>query len=301
MGFTSMDDLISKITVDGQFGRADVFKTSTPAQVAGYWTNLCRFNGMPVNSAYPGAALTYVPTDDTSDGAIWHGGDVEDSPILATKHIINASANIFAAAGAPWILLCCDQVGYVPLDEAAVELTTERTITMTALDALARYPSGAGLRAFFSTYTAPTAGGPNMTSFKYKDTAGASHTCPMTVGLCATPVAGQVPHSGNAATRYAPFIPLAAGDTGISDLEAFTWTGGTQYTGAGAMVLHLVKPLFSLPLPANGIMTERDFVNQLPSMPRIVDGAHLMFLLYQTGATTINSPIYITFDYAFGG
>jgi hypothetical protein len=172
---------------------------------------------------------------------------------------------------------------------------------MTALDALARYPSGAGLRAFFSTYTAPTAGGPNMTSFKYKDTAGASHTCPMTVGLCATPVAGQVPHSGNAATRYAPFIPLAAGDTGISDLEAFTWTGGTQYTGAGAMVLHLVKPLFSLPLPANGIMTERDFVNQLPSMPRIVDGAHLMFLLYQTGATTINSPIYITFDYAFGG
>jgi hypothetical protein len=48
-------------------------------------------------------------------------------------------------------------------------------------------------------------------------------------------------------------------------------------------------------------MTERDFVNQLSSMPRIVDVAHLMFLLYQTGATTINSPIYITFDYAFGG
>jgi hypothetical protein len=121
------------------------------------------------------------------------------------------------------------------------------------------------------------------------------------VGFCATPVAGQVPHSGNAATRQGPFIPLAAGDTGISDIEAYTCSGGTQYTGAGAMVIHLVRPLFSLPLPANGIMTERDFVNQLPSLPRLIDGAHFMFLLFQTGATTNASPLYVTMDYAFGG
>jgi hypothetical protein len=78
-------------------------------------------------------------------------------------------------------------------------------------------------------------------------------------------------------------------------------SGGTQYTGTGAMVLHLVRPLFSLPLPANGIMTERDFVNQLPSLPQIKDGAHLMFMLFQTGATTVSSPMYVTMDYGWGG
>jgi hypothetical protein len=297
MGFSSMDDLLAQITA-GKIGRVDISKLITPAQVAGYWSNVGRWDGNPPASTYAGAALTYVPTDNTSAGAPYIGEAPGGS---ATKHIINASANIFAAAGAPWILMCCDQLGYVPLDEAAVELTTERTITMTPLAGGDRYAAGVGCRAFFSTYTAPTAGGPNLTSFKYKNVAGVSRVAPATVGFCATPVAGQVPHSGNAATRQGPFIPLAAGDTGISDLEAYTCTGGTQYTGAGAMVIHLVRPLFSLPLPANGIMTERDFVNQLPSLPRLIDGAHLMFLLFQTGATTVSSPLYITLDYAWGG
>ncbi|MEI7635883.1 MAG: hypothetical protein WCJ37_01145 [Syntrophus sp. (in: bacteria)] len=297
MGFTSMDDLLAKISA-GQIGRIDYGKTTTPAQVAGYWSNVGRWDGMPIMSAYAGASKTFVPTDNTSDGAPYTGESVGGSPIK-TKHIINASANLFAAAGAPWILMCCDQIGYVPLAEADIESTTERTITMTALDSTCRYPAGVGLRAFFSTYTAPLTGGPNMTSFKYKNVAGDSHEVTKTINMCATPVAGQVPHSGNAANRFAPFIPLLAGDTGISDIEAFTWTGGTTYTGAGAMILHLVKPIFTLPLPANGIMTERDFVNQLPSLPRIVDGAHLMFMLFQTGATTTTSPLYITMDYAW--
>ena len=109
-----------------------------------------------------------------------------------------------------------------------------------------------------------------------------------------------MPHSGNAATRYGPFLPLAAGDYGIRDLESFTLSGGTPYTGSGVLVLHLVKPLWSLPIVASGMYTERDFVNQLPSLPKIPDGAHLKFLLFQTGATTVNSPLVVNFDYGWG-
>ena len=297
MGFTSMDDMLAQISA-GKMDRLTISKLITPAQVAGYWSNMNRWDGSPPASTYAGASLEYVPTDDTTQGAPYIGTAPGGS---ATKHLINASANIFAAAGAPWILLCCDQLGYVPLAEAAVELTTERTITMTPLDGSARYAAGVGCRAFFSTYTAPTAGGPNLVSFKYKNVGGTSREVTTAVGFCATPVAALVPHSGNAATRQAPFLPLYPGDTGISDIEAYTTSGGTQYTGAGAMVIHLVRPLFSIPLPANGIMTERDFVNQLPSLPQIKDGAHLMFMLFQTGATTNNSPIYITMDYGWGG
>ena len=139
-----------------------------------------------------------------------------------------------------------------------------------------------------------------MTVFTYLDTAGASKTCPVTVGMAATPVIGAVPHSGAAATRYAPFIPLAAGSTGISDLVNFTFTGGTAYTGTGQLVLHLVKPLWGIPLPASGIHQVAEFVNALPSMARIRDGACIQWLLMNTGATTANAPLLVESAHAWG-
>lgn len=303
MGFQSQDDLLSQITVNGKYGRIDYNKTTAVAGVAGTWTDLGTATGSVPASTYAGTSLTWVDTDDTwSEGAVYHGGDVS----TATKHFLNASGYVFAAAGAPWVLMCVDQVGYVPITGTDVTGTSGRTITMTAISNTAakrdRYPNGAGLRAYFSTEVAPTAGGPNLTAMTYTNTAGTTgKSIGVTVGFAATPVTGMMPHSGNAATRYAPFLPLAVGDTGIKDLEAFTLSGGTAYTGSGQLVLHLVKPMWQIPVPASGILTERDFVNQLPSMPKIPDGACLRFLLFQTGATTTTSPVMVAADYAYGG
>lgn len=303
MGFTSADDLLSQITVNGKYGRIDYNKTTAVAGVAGTWTDLGTATGSIPANTYAGTSLTWVDTDDTwSEGAIYHGGDVS----TATKHFLNASASVFAAAGAPWILMCVDQVGYVPITSTDVTGTSERTVSMTAIGSSAakrdRHANGVGLRAYFSTEVAPTAGGPNLTSFKYTDQAGnTAQNMTTAVGFAATPVTGMVPHSGNAATRYAPFLPLLPGDTGIKDIENFTLSGGTAYTGSGQLVLHLVKPLWQIPIPASGILTERDFVNQLPSLPQIKDGACLRFLLFQTGATTNTSPLIVAADYAYGG
>lgn len=295
MGFSSYDALIAAIS-GGQKGRADYWKTLTPAAVAGNWTDLGVLAGNPVADTYAGTSLTYVATDDTSTGAIDHGGDVSPD----TKHFLNGWGSVFAAAGAPWILMCVDQVGYVPITSTDVTGTGSRTVTMTALGGSDRYPNGEGLRAYFSTEVAPTAGGPNLSAFTYTNSDGTTgRTCPVTVSFMATPVAGALPHSGNATNRYVPFIPLAAGDTGIQDIESFTLSGGTAYTGSGQLVLHLVKPLWQLPIPANGILAERDFVNQLPSLPTIPDGAYLKFLLFSTGATTNNSPMLAGFDYGW--
>lgn len=297
-GFSSQDDLINQITTNGQIGRIDYNKTTAVAGVAGTWTDLGTATGTIPASTYAGASLTYVATDDTwSEGAVYHGGAVT----TATKHFLNASASVFAAAGAPWILMCVDQVGYVPITGADVTGTGSRTITMTALDGSARWPNGVGLRAYFSSEVAPTLGGPNLTVFTYTDQDGnTGAVAPATVGFAATPVTGQIPHSGNAATRYGPFLPLAVGDYGIRDLQNFTLTGGTAYGGSGSLVLHLVKPLWQIPIPASGILTERDFVNMLPSLPKIPDGACLKFLLFQTGATTTTSPVNIYADYGWG-
>ena len=305
MGFTSQDDLINQITTNGKYGRIDYNKTTAVAGVAGTWTDLGTATGSTPADTYAGTSLTFVATDDTySGGAVYHGGDVS----TATKHFLNASASVFAAVGAPWILMCVDQVGYVPITGADVTSTTSRTITMTAIsNTLAkvdRYANGAGLRAYFSSEVAPTGGGPNITAFTYTNSDGTTgRSMGVTVGCAAAAgaVTGAIIHSGNAATRYAPFLPLAAGDTGIKDLEAFTLSGGTAYTGSGQLVLHLVKPLWQIPIPASGILSERDFVNQLPSLPKIPDGACLRFLLFQTGATTTTSPLIVAADYAYGG
>jgi len=152
MGFSSQDDLINEITANGKFQYDVRFKTISTAQVAGFWSHLGVFNGSEPASAYAGSSLTFVPTDDTwADGAWQHGGDVSAS----TKHFLYAGANIVAAAGAPWFLLVVDQVGYVPITSTDVTGTSSRVITMTAIAGTSakvdRYPSGVGLRAFFST------------------------------------------------------------------------------------------------------------------------------------------------------
>jgi len=301
MGFTSQDDLINQITNNGKFGRIDYNKTTPIAGVGGQWTDLGMSVGFPPVNTYAGTSLTFVPTDDTwGEGAIYHGGNVS----TATKHFLNASASVFAAAGAPWILMCVDQVGYVPITGADVTAATERTVTMTALNSGSRWPDGKGLRAYFSAEVAPTAGGPNLTSFKYTDQDGntaQNMTTTVSMAAAAGAVAGHIIHSGNAANRFAPFLPLLAGDYGIRDIENFTFSGGVAYTGSGSLVLHLVKPLWQLPIPASGIMVERDFVNMLPSLPKIPDGACLRFLLFQTGNTSNTSPVIVQAEYAYGG
>jgi hypothetical protein len=310
MGFSSHDALINEITVNGRYTRTDINKAIVTAQVAGSWHDLGpALTGFPFGDStatnnYAGTSLTYVATDDTSAGAIPHGGNVS----ALTKHVINVMATCGpAAAGAPWVLMLVDQLGYVRIQGASSVNVTEtigRTVTMTALGAGARYPYGEGTRCYFSSLVAPGAGGPNVTAFTYTNsnsTPATGKSMPVTVSLAATPAVTSIANSGNAANRYNPFLPLATGDTGIADIEAFTWSGGTPYTGTSSvMVLHHVRPLFALPILASGVASERDLVNQLPSMPRIRDGAYLKFLMYATGATSANSPFVASIDFAWG-
>jgi hypothetical protein len=310
MGFSSHDALINEITVNGRYTRTDINKAIVTAQVAGGWHDLGpALTGFPFGDStatnnYAGTSLTYVATDDTSSGAIPHGGNVS----ALTKHVINVMATCGpSAAGAPWVLMLVDQLGYVRIQGASSVNVTEtigRTVTMTALGAGARYPYGEGTRCYFSSLVAPTGGGPNVTAFTYTNsnsTPATGKSMPVTVSLAATPPITSIANSGNAANRYNPFLPLATGDTGIADIEAFTWSGGTPYGGTSSvMVLHHVRPLFALPILASGVASERDLVNQLPSMPRIRDGAYLKFLMYATGATSGNSPFVASIDFAWG-
>jgi hypothetical protein len=170
-----------------------------------------------------------------------------------------------------------------------------------------RYTNGVGCQAFFVAQTQPTAGGPNLSASAYDnttDTPGSGTRAfqgSPTMGATADAYNARVIHSGNAAGRYGPFLPLQGGDLGIARVNSFTWSGGTAYTGSGVVALVIARPIFDLPVAVTGMWSERDLINQLPSAPKIEDGACLIWMLFGTGNTTNNSPVTTALDVAWGG
>jgi hypothetical protein len=185
-----------------------------------------------------------------------------------------------------------------------ITFTDAGTGTHTMTLQMPRYTDGVGVEAFFVVQTQPTAGGPNLSASSYTNTAGTAGRAfsgSPTMAATADAYATRILHSGNAAGRYGPFLPRQGGDTGIKSIESFTWSGGTAYTGSGVTALCVCRPLLDIAIPVTGMWSERDLVNQLPSLPQVKDGACLAWMLFGTGATTTSSPFNATLDFGWGG
>jgi hypothetical protein len=296
MGFASQDALINAITTNGQSDTAFMNKALGAAGIAGAWTLLGPHAGSPPLSVYTGTDLNFIATDDTwAEGVTWTGGD--KSP--ATKHFLSAGASVVAAAGAPWYIMAIDMVGFVPLTTTNVSTTGTKTVTMTPIAATAanvdRYPNGEGLRLFVAADTAMGANAPTCV-INYLDTGGNSGATTSFTSTASVTI-GNLLNTGAAANKYNPFLPLAAGDTGVSDIVSLVWSGTAH--ASGTVIIGLCKPLWTIPVPATGLYTKVDFVNALPSLRRIPDGANIQFLMFQTGATTSGGTVLVDFDYAW--
>lgn len=207
------------------------------------------------------------PAPDTN---LWHGGDVSAD----TKHIINLGAAVNVAAGAPGVLLLVDMLGCYPriVTNSLATQTLNNTLT------LPRYTDGKKVRAF---YVLNTANGANSSNFvmSYTNTTPASgRGLGATVATQASAIVGHLPHSGVNAGNFGPFLPLAGGDQGVKSVETCQFTVASA--SAGLVDLVLAVPLAALPITAAFYMSERDLMNQLPSLPRVYDGACLSFIYF---------------------
>lgn len=298
MGFTSQDDLINQITVNGKTDTCIMQKTLGATGVAGTWQLLAPHMGWPAASVFTGTDLNWVDTDDTwAEGVIWHGGDV--SP--ATKHFLSAGANVVGSQGAPWFIMAIDLVGFVPLTGTNVTAFGTKTVTMTPISNTTakrdRYPNGVGLRLFVAADTLMGANTPSC-YINYLDQDGnAGATTPFN-STASLPI-GTLLNTGAAANKFNPFLALTPGDTGVSDIVSLVWSGTGH--SSGTVVIGLCKPLWCIPIPATGLYTKVDFVNALPSLRQIKDGANIQFLMFQTGATSSGGTVFVDFDYAYGG
>lgn len=302
MGFSSLDDFITSTTTDGKFVRTDWNKNALPttAQTAGLWYDLSTGAGNPGNdTAYgSGTNLAFQALTDasTTSPSIQHGGDVSTD----TKHIINASAFSAAATTMPCVFMLVDRLGFYPI--TTTTLTTNQTLDNTVVFPTGRHTNGAGLRAYVvcSSGAATTAMGaatPNI-DITYTNQAGTAGKATPTVlpqGNSAAPK-GSIVYSGTGAGKYGPFLPLAAGDSGIRSVQNFRLSASYL---SGVLNLVICRPLLTLPMTTIGVAAERDLLNQVPSLPRVYDGANLSWLMYAGAATPVNSAFYGHLDFAW--
>lgn len=273
MGFSSFDDIISEIT-NGKLNRYDFTKTTAVTATAGRWYDLSLANGLPIANPYTAETtnLKFRALSDTDGFGMWHGGNVSPD----TKHLINVGVFGNTATSVPSVVQFVDVLGYYPI--TSVTTTTAQTLNNTVT--LPRYTDGVGVRAYLVARGTMGAGTPNIT-INYTNQAGvAGRTNPVTVTAVTTAVASHIVHSDPTANHYGCFIPLAAGDTGIQSIQSITLSATMT---SGSLALVLCKPLTSLPITVLGVQSERNLLNQIPSLPRIYDGANINMLVF-TGA-----------------
>jgi len=285
MAFTSIDNLVSEIT-SGKFWRTDWNKiTGAAAYTAGRWYDMSALNGTPIANAWAGTALAWTACDEsTGNGTqifgLRHGGNVTPD----TKHVLNGSGLTGVATGVPGQLMLVDMQGYYP----GINMNSSALQTFTGTPTL-RYANGDGVRAYLVITTTTGATAHNL-SMSYTDQANnAANTLPVTVSCTASAITPHITHSGTAANNYGPFLPLANGDYGIRSVQTVQLSAASL---AGTAALVLARPILTIPLTTVSIASERDFLNQLPSLPQIQDGACLTWLYFAGGATGASTNFY---------
>jgi len=293
MGFTSIDDMVAEITA-GKFNRADWNKiTGAAAYTAGRWYDMSALGGTPIANAWAGTSLTWTTcTETTGNGTqifgIPNGGNVSTD----TKHLLNAAAITAVATGVPSQLMLVDMQGYYP----GINMNVATSQTLLGTPTL-RYTNGVGIRASLVVVTTTGVTAHNI-SMTYTNSAGTgSRTLPVTVAGTASAITPHITHAGTAANNYGPFLPLASGDVGIQSVQSIQLSAAS---GAGTAALVLYKPLMTIPLTTATVASERDFVNQIPSLPQIKDGACLTWLLFTGAAVAASTNFYGSLEMGWG-
>lgn len=211
------------------------------------------------------------------------------SPKTQHLHRLNVmTANTASAVNARQRLVLCDYLLYYPFidtDAIGEEQVLDNTVTIP------RYTSG---RVVAVAQSASSTIG--TFTFTYTNQSGVAGRVSQATRTFVVAGGGQVVSANGAGASYNPYIPLAAGDSGVQSIQSVTFTGA----GGGLMALVIVKPLF------NGYVTQEcrtttgvafgaadEFMSLIHSAgaPRIIDGAVLNFFAEGTQGSLASSQL----------
>lgn len=296
-GFDTLDDLISELVLGKHWLEVYLKNTPNAVGVADRWRSTWTWAGNPQAGAHSGTALTAAQCLDSTNGAIYHGGDVSPDEKRLLKWGFQAGAAVSTVQ--PMTAILYDRLLYYPGINAAS--TSVQTLINSV--SLPRYTSGKGVRGFLEV---TTAFGVNTgeVALAFTNTNGDSHT--VTVNTVASTSATHIPHSGAVAglwgasgSFYNPFLPVRI-DEGDQGMINFTSVQFTTAHASGACALVLGYPLALITIPDTNVLVEREFIYGFPAQPRIYDGACLGILFVPTGAAGALVPYFGDLEFAWG-
>lgn len=173
-----------------------------------------------------------------------------------------------------------------------INITDAGTGTHTVTWLLPRYTNGAGVQAiiFNNNATALGAATPNM-SLGYTNSAQvASRATPavLPIGKSAASNSHIIYTGATGTGKYNYAMPLQSGDAGIAQVD--TIQNSVSYV-SGEYTVALIKEISRIPISTLGLAAERNLLTEMPSLPRIYDGAALYFLFGSGVATPASSAI----------
>ncbi|CAB4141137.1 hypothetical protein UFOVP412_33 [uncultured Caudovirales phage] len=249
----------------------------------------------PINGQSP----RFAPYDATMQGCIWPGDLISGT---ATKHLLTMSAQTAGATTVPITLLLVDMLGcYARIDgNVGTALTLANTLT------LPRYTTGTGVMAYSVVAPATTGATAHNCLMTYTNQANVNtRSLPQSVAATVSAVNSHIYHTGTAANNIGPFLPLQAGDTGIRSVQ--TWQQSAANGTASTFTnLVLAKPIMELQLTTQFLLSERDMLNQFPSLPLIQEAAAtknacLSWIAYAGAATPASTNFFGVNRYVWGG
>ena len=264
-GFTSRDDLINELTVNGKRDEWQFVKTAPTTCVVGVMDSLWKGVGSPGAGSdpatTPGTVLTSDATAQTA-GSIWFPDRSTDLRFLLAFGAMSTQNGS---------LILYDRLAGV----SGVSLTSTgaKTVNSGALD---RYSGTAAAdnEVWLEVTTAFTTNSATLNLGSYT---AADGTTAQTGGVIVTPVA-------SATLNKLIVLPLSATKQGVRSVEAGITVGGTAPV-AGAVNALIVRRLATIPLLAN-IWNEVSFLDDVASLPQVYDNACLG-LAWMANATTV--------------
>ena len=181
-----------------------------------------------------------------------------------------------------------------------INITDAGTGTHTVTWLLPRYTNGAGLNAMFFNPAATALGAatPNL-SLGYTNATGSSSRATPTVlpvGKTAASNSHILYSGGSAAGKYIYAVPRQGSDTGYAQID--TIQNSTSYV-SGSYSVALFKELTRVPITTSGIPGERNLLNEIPSLPRIYDGAALYWVVLSSTTTPANASFSGSLDFVW--
>lgn len=275
-GFANLSD-VEDAYDDGRVTYTGFRKRPVVTTTANFWFDLAGAGGLPTPFYYASTPNTWVALKQSTEGGVYHGGNVSPK-IKCLKSIMVAASAVTTATPLPMMML--DYLGYWPfIDESgSVELVGS---------GITRHTDGVGVQAM-AVVAAPhtTTATFNLT---YTNQAGTSGRTSATVACGSQVVNGTIISSGNNALGGPLFIPLQAGDTGIRSVQNVNWI----VEDVGLIHLVLVKPVASFALDSYAgaaySPTERDYaLHSFGTLPVIEDDAYLNFICLPSGTIALS-------------